>query len=79
LGREVAEIQLRLDGLFLLWIRLVGILPLFNRLYDPCRIPLCVLDFLLCLLVDWAPDVRDVEEGRCRVEGCRRLPGVPFR
>jgi hypothetical protein len=58
------------------WIRLVGVLALFNRLDDPRRVPLCVLDLLLCLLVDRAPDIRDVEEGCGRIECCRGLPGT---
>ena len=58
------------------WIRFVGVYALLDRLDNPRRIPFCILDFLLRLLVHRAPYIRDVEEGCGCVECCRCLPNA---
>lgn len=71
----VVRIQLWLFlGLLRFGVRLVGIFALLQRLGYPGGVPFCVLDLLLCLVVGGAPDVDQVEKGRGRVKGCRRLP-----
>lgn len=57
-------------------VRLVGIFALLQRLGYPGGVPFRVLDLLLCLVVGGAPDVDQVEKGRRRVKGCRRLSFV---
>jgi hypothetical protein len=42
-------------------IRLVGVFTLLYSPENPSRIPLCVLDLLLGLLVQWTPYIGDME------------------
>ena len=57
-----------------LWIRFIGILSFLQSLDYPYSIPLCILDFRLCLGIGWAPYVDKFEEG-CRCLECIcRLP-----
>jgi hypothetical protein len=59
-----------------LWVGLVGVFALLQRLGYPGGVPFRVLDLLLCLVVRGTPDVDEVEKGRGRVKGCRRLSSI---